>query len=186
MQKKQIFICDYCGEKGHKVTSCFKLNPEHRIQYQMKKEASFMHDTTSSFGSSDMTHSNTDHNDSFTFKGGVAPDDQNNTSRTSDANDSSKENIAGQFSNNQGNSYPGQHMVRAQHHQNFHHHQPHYHQPQPHFFQQNQHNFNERPYQPVPLSEVTCFKCGEKGHYANRCNKGVYSFLRGNDQDQNR
>jgi hypothetical protein len=36
LQKKPIFICDYCGEKGHKVTSCFKLNPEHRQAYQAK------------------------------------------------------------------------------------------------------------------------------------------------------
>jgi len=36
LQKKPIFICDYCGEKGHKVTSCFKLNPEHRHAYQAK------------------------------------------------------------------------------------------------------------------------------------------------------
>uniref|UniRef100_A0A0X3PVY0 Cleavage and polyadenylation specificity factor subunit 4 n=3 Tax=Schistocephalus solidus TaxID=70667 RepID=A0A0X3PVY0_SCHSO len=28
-----------------------------------------------------------------------------------------------------------------------------------------------------PLDEVTCFKCGDKGHYANRCNKGYLAFL---------
>ena len=39
------------------------------------------------------------------------------------------------------------------------------------------HGFNmDNKYQ--PLDEVTCFKCGEKGHYANRCNKGVFAFLR--------
>ena len=36
LQKKQVFVCDHCGEKGHKVSSCFKLNPEHRQAYQLK------------------------------------------------------------------------------------------------------------------------------------------------------
>ncbi|XP_025115726.1 cleavage and polyadenylation specificity factor subunit 4-like [Pomacea canaliculata] len=28
-----------------------------------------------------------------------------------------------------------------------------------------------------PLDQVTCFKCGEKGHYANKCPKGHLAFL---------
>ncbi|XP_078691223.1 cleavage and polyadenylation specificity factor subunit 4-like [Branchiostoma floridae x Branchiostoma belcheri] len=28
-----------------------------------------------------------------------------------------------------------------------------------------------------PLESVTCFKCGEKGHYANKCPKGHLAFL---------
>jgi hypothetical protein len=35
-QKKQLFVCDFCGEKGHKIASCFKLNPENRQNYQNK------------------------------------------------------------------------------------------------------------------------------------------------------
>lgn len=45
------------------------------------------------------------------------------------------------------------------HHQNHQNHQNH-HQPRP-------------PFQPRKLEDITCFKCGTKGHYANRC----YSFL---------
>ncbi|XP_063710035.1 cleavage and polyadenylation specificity factor subunit 4 [Culicoides brevitarsis] len=30
---------------------------------------------------------------------------------------------------------------------------------------------------PRPLEEITCFKCGNKGHYANKCPKGLLAFL---------
>ncbi|XP_053309671.1 putative cleavage and polyadenylation specificity factor subunit 4-like protein [Spea bombifrons] len=28
-----------------------------------------------------------------------------------------------------------------------------------------------------PLGQVTCFKCGDRGHYANKCSKGRFAFL---------
>ncbi|CAF95292.1 unnamed protein product, partial [Tetraodon nigroviridis] len=32
---------------------------------------------------------------------------------------------------------------------------------------------------PRPLDQVTCFKCGDRGHYANKCTKGHLAFLSG-------
>lgn len=39
----------------------------------------------------------------------------------------------------------------------------------------NKSDQKERVYR--PLDQVTCFKCGEKGHYANKCPKGHLAFL---------
>lgn len=37
-------------------------------------------------------------------------------------------------------------------------------------------NIKPRPV-PRPLEEITCYKCGNKGHYANKCPKGHLAFL---------
>lgn len=34
-----------------------------------------------------------------------------------------------------------------------------------------------QPRAPRALEEITCFKCGNKGHYANKCPKGHLAFL---------
>lgn len=36
-----------------------------------------------------------------------------------------------------------------------------------------------------PLEEVTCFKCGTKGHYANKCPKGHLAFLSSQSNQNN-
>lgn len=33
-QRKVVFVCDYCGETGHKASMCFKLPYEERQKYQ--------------------------------------------------------------------------------------------------------------------------------------------------------
>uniref|UniRef100_A0A667XJU7 Cleavage and polyadenylation specificity factor subunit 4 n=1 Tax=Myripristis murdjan TaxID=586833 RepID=A0A667XJU7_9TELE len=43
----------------------------------------------------------------------------------------------------------------------------------------NQHNNMGGNRGPRPLDQVTCYKCGEKGHYANKCTKGHLAFLSG-------
>ncbi|XP_070579776.1 cleavage and polyadenylation specificity factor subunit 4-like [Ptychodera flava] len=42
---------------------------------------------------------------------------------------------------------------------------------------QHSHHHSQPKGAPRPLESVTCFKCGEKGHYANKCPKGHLAFL---------
>lgn len=67
--------------------------------------------------------------------------------------------------NNHHHQHPHQSNVQISNHGPFHHN---HHQPR-------------APFQPRKLEDITCFKCGMKGHYANRC----YSFLN-NSVDANK
>lgn len=48
----------------------------------------------------------------------------------------------------------------------------------------NQEDQSQQPRAPPrPLEEITCFKCGTKGHYANKCPKGHLAFLSNNQHN---
>lgn len=175
-QKKQLFICDFCGEKGHKIASCFKLNPEHRQAYQNKQAALYQQ-----------------HHHEYSFPN-INSTDLNNEQKKTEQSSISNEDKASSNDQKPENSTQGHHTAPTTlPPPNFQVNQPRHQQPFQHNFHQSRllghnfnhqfnngyhhHNFNgENKYQPP--SEVTCYKCGEKGHYANRCNKGVFAFLR--------
>lgn len=179
-QKKQLYICDFCGEKGHKISSCFKLNPENRQAYQNKQAALFHqqhHDYPPSFPNSinaaDMNPSiKTEHPSNTDTPGSDPLKPTIEMSIKTEQQQAFNNQVAGfQQSNNpqqirqpfQNNFYQSRMQGNHFNHQ-FNNGQHHH------------HSFGGEKYQ-AP-AEVTCFKCGEKGHYANRCNKGVFAFLR--------
>ena len=77
-QKKQLFHCDYCGEKGHKMASCFKLNPEHRHTYQVKKELS--HSDSNGLSIADLVDATKKGGDGSASQTAVDPSSQSSSS----------------------------------------------------------------------------------------------------------
>ncbi|XP_044735029.1 cleavage and polyadenylation specificity factor subunit 4 [Chrysoperla carnea] len=146
-KKPQVIICHYCGEIGHKISYCLKMTPEAREAAVKQEEAKLKA----------LGYMKPPQGPPFGIPGAANGQNSENNEEMNEQ----------QFDHPQDN--PRQHN---QHNQHNHHHNN---QSQ----QNNSNNMggNHPRMPPKPLEEVTCFKCGNKGHYANRCPKGHLAFL---------
>jgi cleavage and polyadenylation specificity factor subunit 4 len=152
-------VCHYCGELGHKASFCPKLPPEQREAQLKADELKYRQ-----IALMKQNHPQYNHHLQQKLQGQL---------REQQENAGNEENSDHPPPNLQQPSQPPLSMPPPSFHGpggnhgppgGFHggHHQNH-HQPRP-------------PFQPRKLEDITCFKCGAKGHYANRC----YSFLNNN------
>lgn len=157
-------ICHFCGELGHKASFCQKLPPEQR-------EAQLKHDELKYRQIALMKqHQQPVYNHHLQQKIQSQLREQQENAEENDSNSDQSSNT-GNPQQNQGPtlSHPppfqqpfhhgGGGGGRFPHHNNFHPRQP------------------MQPRMARPLEEITCFKCGLTGHYANRCSKGYLAFL---------
>ncbi|XP_053211393.1 cleavage and polyadenylation specificity factor subunit 4-like [Panonychus citri] len=151
--KKGTVICHYCNESGHKIYNCPKMTPEAREEAIQSKLFSMKQ-----------------------HPGQQLPHHSHH------------------------NSHHSNHPSHSNHSNHHHHHQPHSNHPNHQHPHQNQNhgpspNFIKKGGPPPinaddsedaqggkervhrPLDQVTCYKCGERGHYANKCPKGHLAFL---------
>ncbi|XP_015782144.1 cleavage and polyadenylation specificity factor subunit 4 [Tetranychus urticae] len=147
--KKGTVICHYCNELGHKIYNCPKMPPEAREEAIQSKLAQLEQQHS---GQQPIQHPH------------HAPH------------------------NTHHNSHHNSHHNPI-HNQSHNNHPPHQNQgpPVPNATKNGTDNSNSNSSDPQgaqskerihrPLDQVTCFKCGEKGHYANKCPKGHLAFL---------
>lgn len=145
--QKRPPVCHYCGELGHKASFCPKLPPEQREAQLKADELKYRQIAL-------MKQQNPQYNHHLQQKiQGQLREQQENS-----GNDENSEQMP-----------PNQHINILQ---------PPPSMP-PQGFQPgfHQNHFPRAPFQPRKLEDITCFKCGAKGHYANRC----FSFLNANN-----
>lgn len=148
--KKGTVICHYCQEIGHKIYNCTKMPPEQReeaIQNKLQKIEQQQNQFNQSTNSINSLNSS-----------------MNQSQNHINNNDLMYElQMQNPIMNQHPNQHPNQHLNQ---HLNQHPNQ-----------YPNQHPKEQQQQKYRPLDQVTCYKCGEKGHYANKCPKGHLAFL---------
>lgn len=150
-------VCHYCGELGHKASFCPKLPPEQREAQLKADELKYRQIAL-------MKQQNPQYNHHLQQKlQGQLREQQENAGNDENGEPMPpNQQILSQLP-------PSMPPPGFQPHGGFHGHN-------------NHHQGGPRPpFQPRKLEDITCFKCGAKGHYANRC----YSFLNNNSNGNN-
>lgn len=163
---KRAPTCHNCGELGHKASFCPKLAPEQREAQQKIDEQKYRQIQL-------MKQQNPQYNHHLAQKLREQENQENNGNGDMMEGPPQHRGMpppgAGMHLPPPGpGGFPGMPPPRFQSHHNPHH------GGGPGNFQN--HHQPRQPFQPRKLEEITCFKCGAKGHYANRC----YSFLNSN------
>lgn len=137
-------VCHNCGELGHKASFCPKMPLEQRES-----------DRHNNFKNPPYNH----HAQQKLQSQLREQQKENSSGAQNNEQQQQQQQIQSQPTvNAPPHPGPGQFHPHPNHHHHHHHHNSQ--QPRP-------------PFQPRKLEDITCFKCGMKGHYANRC----YSFL---------
>jgi hypothetical protein len=160
-------VCHNCGELGHKASFCPALPPEQREAQQKIDEQKYRQMQL-------MKQQNPQYNHHLVQKMRDQENQENNGD--SDMSSPQRNHPSGPNMNvpppSGFSSQPPPHF-NPQFNHNQHHGPGEGHSHGPRGFHGPNHHGPRPPFQPRKLEEITCFKCGSKGHYANRC----FSFL---------
>lgn len=153
-------VCHYCGELGHKASFCPKLPPEQREAQLKADELKYRQIAL-------MKQQNPQYNHHLQQKLQGQLREQQENAGNDENSEQSPQSLQPINTSQPPLSMPPpgfQSHGPGQFQGQFNHHQP------------------RPPFQPRKLEDITCFKCGTKGHYANRC----YSFLNNNFMGNNK
>ncbi|PAA49701.1 hypothetical protein BOX15_Mlig010436g1, partial [Macrostomum lignano] len=200
LERRQSWLCRHCGERGHKVQFCFKLSEEERreVLEQIMARKAAEQQASNPLLNPQLKQPHAHANPALMEAAAAA------AAATGRSHAQPVRHHHGYRHNH------GDHQHRLSQHHPYH--RPGLNRNRRYHrggggFQRNSYNRSRQQQQqhqaggaaaaggdggseagggggPRPLSEVTCFKCGEKGHYANACHKGHLAFLSKADQEE--